>query len=65
MIASVAPADLLRLLAGGLSYSPGVIFYVWKTLLFHHAIWCLFVLAGSACHFFAVFLYVIPGTVSA
>ncbi len=64
MIASVAPAGLLLLLAGGLFYSLGVIFYVWKTLLFHHAIWHLFVLAGSACHYFAVFLYVIPGGVS-
>ena len=47
---------------GGLFYSLGVIFYVWKTLVYHHAIWHLFVLAGSACHFFAVFLYVIPGS---
>lgn len=35
------------LLVGGLFYSPGVIFYVWETLVYHHAIWHLFVLAGS------------------
>lgn len=61
MLANVATGGLLLLLAGGLFYSLGVIFYVWKTLLYHHAIWHLFVLAGSACHFFAVFVYVIPG----
>lgn len=60
MMANVAPGGLVLLLTGGLLYSLGVIFYVWKTLLYHHAIWHLFVLAGSACHFFAVFLYVIP-----
>lgn len=61
MIDKVEPGGLLLLLIGGLFYSLGVIFYVWKTLLYHHAIWHLFVLAGSAFHFFAVFFYVIPG----
>jgi hemolysin III len=61
MLANVATGGLLLLLLGGLLYSLGVIFYVWKTLVYHHAIWHLFVLAGSTCHFFAVFLYVIPG----
>jgi hemolysin III len=60
MIANVAPSGLMLLLVGGLFYSLGVIFYVWKTLVFHHAIWHLFVLAGSTFHFFAVLLYVIP-----
>ena len=51
------PRDgLLLLLAGGLFYSSGLIFYAWKRLRYHHAIWHLFVLAGSACHFFAVYL---------
>jgi hemolysin III len=61
MITHVAPGGMILLLIGGLFYSLGVIFYVWKTLLYHHAIWHVFVLAGSASHFFAVFLYVIPG----
>ena len=51
---------LVLLLVGGLCYSLGVIFYVWKTLVYHHAIWHLFVLAGSTFHFFAVLFYVIP-----
>ncbi len=53
-------AGLLLLLAGGLFYSFGLIFYAWKRLLFHHAIWHLFVLAGSLCHYLAVFFHVIP-----
>ncbi len=53
-------AGLQLLLAGGLFYSFGLIFYAWKRLLFHHAIWHLFVLAGSVCHYVAVFYHVIP-----
>lgn len=52
---------LLLLLAGGLSYSGGVAFYTWQSLRYHHAIWHVFVLAGSMLHFFAVLFYVIPG----
>ena len=62
MMSSVEMGGLILLLIGGLFYSLGVIFYVWKTLVYHHAIWHLFVLAGSACHFFAIFYYVIPGS---
>jgi hemolysin III len=42
------------LVAGGLFYSVGVIFYMWRNLKYAHGIWHLFVLAGSAMHFFAV-----------
>ncbi len=63
MLSSVETGGLLLLLAGGLSYSLGVIFYVWKRLAYHHAIWHLFVLAGSIFHFFAVLFYVVPGSV--
>lgn len=48
------------LIAGGLAYTLGTIFYAWKKLPFNHAIWHSFVLAGSVCHFFAVLFYVIP-----
>jgi len=37
-----------------------VIFYVAKRIPYNHAIWHLFVLAGCACHFFAIYLYVTP-----
>jgi hemolysin III len=46
--------------AGGLAYTAGVAFFVWDRLPFNHAIWHLFVMAGTACHFFAVLLYVVP-----
>jgi hemolysin III len=49
---------LFLLVAGGLSYSIGVVFFLWEKLPFSHAIWHLFVLGGSVCHFFAVAMYV-------
>lgn len=51
---------LTLLAVGGLIYSLGVIFYVAKRIPFNHAIWHGFVLAGCACHFFAIYLYVEP-----
>lgn len=60
-LANSLPAGGFWLIAaGGLLYSSGVIFYVWKRLPFNHSIWHLFVMGGSACHFLAVLLYVIP-----
>lgn len=43
---------------GGVCYTLGVIFYVWQRLKFAHAIWHLFVLAGSICHFFGILFFV-------
>ncbi len=60
LLDAVAPGGLILLLAGGLCYSLGVIFYVWKRLAYHHAVWHLFVMAGSLLHFFSVFFYVLP-----
>jgi hemolysin III len=37
------------------------VFYAWHSLRHHHAIWHLWVMAGSLCHFFAVLWHVIPG----
>lgn len=48
------------LIAGGVAYSAGVVFYLWKRLPHQHAIWHLFVMAGSACHFISVLRYVLP-----
>lgn len=42
------------LFGGGIAYSGGVIFYLWETLPFNHMIWHLFVLTGSALHYFSV-----------
>jgi len=43
------------LVLGGLAYSVGVIFYMWRKLPYAHGIWHLFVLAGSVLHFFAIY----------
>lgn len=60
MIDNVDNGGLMLLVAGGLAYTLGVIFYVWKSLPYHHAIWHLFVLAGSVFHFFSIFYFVLP-----
>ena len=51
---------LALLLAGGLTYTLGIVFYVWDSLHLNHAIWHLFVLGGSVFHFFTV-LFLIQG----
>src|SRR5699024_10400777 len=40
------------LLAGGILYSVGAVFYIWRNLPYSHAIWHLFVIAGSGCMYF-------------
>lgn len=60
LVMSMAPGGLFLLLLGGLFYTFGTIFYAWKTLAYHHAIWHLFVMAGSTAHFFAILMYVMP-----
>lgn len=57
-LASVPPDALMWLIAGGLSYTVGVIFFVWERLPYNHAVWHLFVIGGSACHYIAMLLYV-------
>jgi hemolysin III len=59
LLATVPMPGLIWLLLGGLSYTVGVLFYLWKKLPFHHAVWHLFVLVGSGCHYFAVLFYVL------
>jgi len=54
LVAVVTTKFLIWILAGGLAYSLGIIFYVARKLPFHHAVWHMFVLAGSICHFFAM-----------
>ena len=54
LLASMPPEGVRWLFAGGLCYSGGVTFYAWKRLPYHHAIWHLFVMAGSYCHFIVV-----------
>lgn len=53
-------AGIAWLFGGGLAYTAGVIFYQWTALRYSHAIWHLFVIAGSVCHFFLLYLHVLP-----
>jgi hemolysin III len=59
LVINVPRAGLIWLAAGGLAYTGGVFFYVKKRIPYGHMIWHLFVAAGSACHFVAVFRYAI------
>ena len=52
--ASVSIAGVVLLAAGGLLYTSGVVFHLWKRLPYQNAIWHLFVLAGAACHYAAI-----------
>ncbi len=56
MIVNMTPLGFQLLVAGGLFYSFGVIFYVGKRIPYNHAIWHLFVLAGAVSHFLCVYL---------
>jgi len=62
MLAAVPAGALWLLLAGGLCYSVGTLFYRWQKLRYHHAYWHTFVLAGSTCHTLAVLLFLLPQT---
>jgi len=53
-----AAGGIALLAAGGLAYSGGVVFYLWRRLPYHHAVWHAFVLAGSAFHYAAVLRYI-------
>jgi hemolysin III len=60
VVAAVGSDGMWWLLAGGLCYTVGAVFYVAKRMTWHHAIWHVFVLAGGICHFIAVIRHVLP-----
>jgi hemolysin III len=60
LVQNLSTMGLVWLLIGGVSYSVGAVFYLLNKLPFNHAIFHLWVLGGSICHFFAVFWHVIP-----
>ncbi|HID47025.1 MAG TPA: hemolysin III family protein, partial [Chromatiaceae bacterium] len=62
LIANLDTGGLVLLVAGGLSYTLGALIYAWENLNWNHAIWHLFVLAGSILQFFSIFFYVVPGS---
>ena len=60
LIKAIAPTGLFLMIAGGVAYMLGLIFYGWKKCRYMHSVWHLFVLAGSAMHFVSIFFYVLP-----
>jgi hemolysin III len=60
LLLNLSGNGLLLLIIGGLLYTVGTVFYVWRSFPYHHAIWHLFVLAGSIFHFFVILLYILP-----
>jgi hemolysin III len=60
VITHLSLTAIIWLLAGGLAYTGGVIFFAAKRIPYSHAIWHLFVLGGSICHYFAILSTVIP-----
>ncbi len=57
---AIGPDGMAWLIAGGVSYSVGAIFYAIDRVPFNHAVWHVFVLIGGICHFFSVAWYVLP-----
>jgi hemolysin III len=60
LYAAVGIVPLVLAALGGLSYTLGIVFFGWKSIKHHHAIWHLFVLGGSVFHFIAIAGYIIP-----
>lgn len=60
LIENLAPEALYYLLGGGLCYTFGIYFFVKEKIPYNHTIWHIFVLSGSALHFFGIFFYLIP-----
>ena len=59
LLQNVPYEGFLLLVGGGLLYTVGSVFYVWRGFKFHHAVWHLFVLAGTSLHFFSILFYLL------
>lgn len=60
VVKGLAMSGLILLGGGGIAYSIGALIYLKKGIKYSHAVWHLYVLAGSIMHFFSIFFYVIP-----
>ena len=60
LLEQMSPAGIRWLVAGGLCYTLGAVVYLFKRVKYHHALWHLAVLAGGACHYFAILWHVLP-----
>lgn len=56
----VSPTGIALLVSGGICYTIGVLFYALRLFKYHHMVWHLCVLGGTVCHFFMIYLYVLP-----
>lgn len=65
MADAIGPNGMAWLIAGGVSYSIGALFYAIERIPFNHAVWHILVLAGSVCHFLGIVWYVLPTAVPA
>lgn len=59
LLVLLSPGALALLALGGLFYTAGIVFYRWERVPYSHAVWHLFVIAGSVCHYFAIALYIL------
>lgn len=60
LLSNLPTPGMVLLATGGVLYTGGTVFYMWNKLKYNHAIWHLFVMGGSAAHFFAILFYVLP-----
>ncbi|MGI9237009.1 MAG: PAQR family membrane homeostasis protein TrhA [Woeseiaceae bacterium] len=65
MAEAIGPNGMAWLLAGGLCYSVGAVFYVLDDMPFNHTVWHVFVLGGGVCHFLSIVWHVLPVSVPA
>ena len=58
LISKVSPISIIFLVTGGILYSLGTIFYMWKVCKFNHMIWHIFVVLGSIAHYIAIWFLI-------
>ncbi|MEO6394836.1 MAG: hemolysin III family protein [Devosia sp.] len=61
LLAALPPAAFWLVLAGGLTYSAGIVFHLWERLKFHNALWHAFVVAGTVLHLWALMFCFVLG----
>lgn len=59
LVKSMESGGLMLLMAGGLAYTVGIVFYAIQKIPFNHVIWHVFVLAGAICHYLMILLFVV------
>ena len=64
LLAHLQTGGMVLLLGGGVAYTLGVPFYLWRRMPYHHSVWHFFVLLGSVLQFLAVLWYVMPAAVA-